>query len=264
MRSVLLFLLCFSAVATQAQQFWMRPNKFRYQPGDTVRINFLVGDNLMGETWNLRRQRIKRLELIGNNETKDLMPFINEGKSKHLKFAIDAPGTYVVAMESNHSFIEIDGTNFNIYLKENALDDVLNARKKSGALEKPGRENYSRIAKVIIQVGDELTDAYGKPGGTTVDISPLQQPFEPKSGDSPKFKIMYKEAPLFGARAYVWNNQNNRTFSQPIYTQQDGTIETRLFNPGLWMVSVVTMVPADEADADWQSYWTTLLFEVRQ
>jgi hypothetical protein len=246
-----------------AQQFWMRPDKFHYQPGDTVRINFYVGDNLIGETWNLKKARIKRLELIQGETTTDLRELAREGKSKHLKFVPEGPGTWVVVMESQNSFIEIDATNFNAYLKENALDDALNARKKAGTTETPGREHYARIAKAIIQVGDSLTGDFSRPAGTSMEIMPELHPAQLKAGESCKFKVLYAGKPVFGARAYVWNNQNTRTYSQPIYTQQDGTIDTRLFNPGLWMVSVVKMVPADGVEADWQSYWCTYVFEVR-
>lgn len=60
----------------------------------------------------------------------------------------------------------------------------------------------------------------------------------------------------------MWNSKNNKVFNQPIYSQQDGSIDVRIFNDGDWMISVVKMVPVSHPDADWQSFWTSLVFRV--
>ena len=81
-----------------------------------------------------------------------------------------------------------------------------------------------------------------------------------KKGDPVRFKILSEGKPAFGVKVRVWNRYQNRTTIQNIYPEKNGVIETRISNPGAWMVSVVKMVPSKEAGAEWQSYWTSLTF----
>jgi hypothetical protein len=39
-------------------------------------------------------------------------------------------------------------------------------------------------------------------------------------------------------------------------------IETHISNAGAWMVSFVKMVPSKNPEADWQSYWASLVFGI--
>ncbi len=223
----------------------------------------MVGENLTGDLWNLRKDRIKKLELYHGDKVTDISSQLVEGKTKHLKLSFSEEGTYLIKMQSNNAFIELSADRFNQYLKENFLDDAITRRQRTNATDNPGREFYSRNTKLIIQVGKKRDEGYLKNTGLPVEIIPLSNVADFKTGDAVKFKIMYGGKPLFGARAYVWNNKDSRTYSQPIYTQQDGTLETRIFNTGLWMVSVVKMIPSQEQGADWQSFWGTYVFEVK-
>jgi uncharacterized GH25 family protein len=259
---VLCFVLWFGGSVT-AQEFWMTPKKFRYSKGDTLKLKFNVGNNFTGETWNLRTERIQSITGFSNNQPTDLTTEVLPGTNDHLKIPMTTEGSYIVAMEGKSAFVELGAERFNAYLKENALDDVINQRRKNNTTNQPGKEFYIRNAKLIVQVGNKLDDGFKKRTGLTLDIIPQTNPSSYKVGDMVKFTILYNGKPLFGARAFSMNNKENRVYAQPIYTQQDGSIEVRIFNDGLWMITVVTMVPSKDKGADWQSYWGTLVFEVK-
>lgn len=259
-----IFLLLWVSISVQAQEFWMIPNKFDPAPGDTAIIHFEVGNNFIGENWNLRLDRVKRLSWYdASQQGVSLRDRAHEGQEDHLVVPLKHAGTYLVLMEGNSAYIELPADQFNNYLKEYALDNAIQGRKKTGTEGKPGRERYARSTKLLLQVGDRLTDAYKASTGLPLDIIPQKNPGGYKVGDVVYFKLYFEDKPLFGARAFVWNMKNNRTYSQPIYSQQDGSIEVRVFNEGAWMVSVVGMVPAKEGGkAAWQSYWSSLVFYV--
>jgi len=255
--------LCFGG-SVIAQEFWMMPEKFHYHKGDTLKAKFNVGNNFTGETWNLRPERIQSVKGFSNNQSIDLTTKALPGTNDHLKILLASEGSYIIAMEGKSAFVELGAERFNAYLKENALDDVINQRKKNNATDLPGKEFYIRNTKLIVQTGDRLDDGYKKRTGLTLDIIPQTNPTSYKVGDMIKFTILFDGKPLFGARAFSMNNKENRVYAQPIYTQQDGSIEVRLFNDGLWMITVVTMIPSKDKRADWQSYWGTFLFSVEQ
>lgn len=243
-----------------AQEFWIQPDKGTYTKGDTLKTRFSVGGNFVGETWNLRPEKVKSIQTHQSDKVTELQA--TEGKNVHLSIPLAVEGSCVVTMQSDPSTIEMPAERFNQYLKEYALDAAISQRKKTNTTDKPGRESYVRNAKLIVQVGSKLDDGYKKVTGLPLEIIPEKNPANYRKGDMVYFKVLFEGKPLFGARAFVWNKVEDRTYTQPIYSQQDGRIEVRLFNDGDWMVSVVTMMPSKDTQTDWRSYWGTLVFHV--
>lgn len=245
-----------------AQEFWMMPDKFVYVPGDTIRIRFSVGENFAGETWNLRSERIRSVLLHANSAVSDLTQQARAGNKDHLLIPAVKEGTYQITMEGNNAFVELPAERFNEYLKENALDNVIALRRKTNNTDEPGREMYRRIAQVMVQVGENTNNASVRSTGLPLEIVPGKNTSTIRKGDMVQFKILFNGKPDFGARAFVWNRKDGKTFMQPIYSQQDGTVDVRIFNDGDWMISVVRMVPTSGEKADWQSFWGSLVFHV--
>lgn len=240
----------------------MMPDKFQYDTGDSIRIRFNVGENFVGETWNLRRERISLVSMYAGSIATDLKPLTIPGRGDHLVLTAPRAGTYLFTMEGENAFVELPAERFNAYLKEHALDNVIALRDKANASDQPGREMYRRITKLIVEVGDHPDDTYRKEASLPVDIVPGKHPSTMRKGDMVQFKILFNGKPEFGARVYVWNNKDNKVFVQPVYSQQDGTIDVRIFNDGNWMISVVRMIPVSHPRADWQSFWGSLVFHV--
>lgn len=251
------------AFVLQAHEFWMAPSKYYYSPGENLSLDFRVGEDFIGEAWSVKKDRFERFEVHQLKNVQDIKSLIQDGDNKALSLPLSAEGSHLVVMQTNHVFSELDGEKFNAYLKEDALDDAYAYRTKNNQLDKPGKELYARYSKSIIQVGNKIDDGYKKSAGLPIEIFVEQNPATLKVGNKISFKIMFEGKPLFGARVSVWNRHNNRTTRQPIFTQQDGRIETHVSNPGSWMVSVVKMVPSKDPKADWESYWASLTFGVK-
>lgn len=247
----------------QAHEFWMAPSKFYYEVGEDLSLYFRVGEDFIGEAWEVKPERFERFEVHQQKNVQDVKSLIKGGDPIALTMPLSAEGSQVVVMQSNHQFIELEAEKFNAYLKEDALDEAYAHRRKNNQLNKAGKELYARYSKMIFQVGNKIDDGYSKSAGLPLEIFVEQNPATLKVGSKVSFKLMYNGKPLFGARVSVWNRHNNRTTRQPIFTQQDGRIETHISNPGPWMVSVVKMVPSKDPKADWESYWASLTFGVK-
>lgn len=252
-----------AACILQAHEFWMAPSKYYYAPGENLSLDFRVGEDFIGEAWAVKKERLDRFEVHQLKDVQDIKSLVKEGEEKAVTLALSAEGSHVVVMQTNHAFSELDGEKFNAYLKEDALDEAFDYRRKNNQLDKPGKELYARYSKMLLQVGNRIDDGYKKSAGLPIEIFVEQNPATLKVGSKVSFKIMFEGKPLFGARVSVWNRYNNRTIRQPIFTQQDGRIETHISNPGPWMVSVVKMVPSKDPKADWESYWASLTFGVK-
>jgi uncharacterized GH25 family protein len=261
-RIVTLISLLITAFLLQAHEFWLQPSKFFLSPNDNLILNFKVGEAFIGDAWTLEKERIQKLEIHHQQIIDDLKSSISEGKND-VQIPLVAEGTYMVVMQSNNAFSDLEAEKFNEYLKEDGLEDALSHRENTNTLTKNGKEFYARNAKLLVQVGTKTDDTYKKPVGLPLEIIPQQNPYAAKIGDVIKFKILFEGKPVFTAKVKVWNRHNNRTTVQNIYSQQDGMIEARISNAGAWMVSVVQMVPSKDPKADWQSYWGSLVFGIK-
>lgn len=168
----------------------------------------------------------------------------------------------MITMESNNAYIELEPEKFNEYLKEDGLDYISEERQKLGEQNKNSRELYRRYAKLLVQVTDRTDDTYKKETGMRLEIVPLQNPYELKTGDHLDCKVLYERKPAAHALVKVWTHIGNRIFLQNIYTEDDGTIRFPVSNKGAWMVSSVKMLRSTSDKAEWQSLWSSLVFEI--
>lgn len=249
-------------VQSNAQELWMEPDKFLLKDGDSVTVEFNTSGNFMPNRWDLKLSKISRLSIYQGEKQTSLAA--NEGKTGHVKLRLSEKGTKMIVMQGVPASIEIEAEEFNKYLKTYSLDEAYDHRVRTNSLDKPGSEMYDRCTKLLVQVDDKADGTFKKSTGLPLEIIPDSNPYALKMGDVIRFRVLYEGKPLFGARVFVWNRNNGRTFVQPVYSRQDGTIEARISDRGTWMISVVKMVPSKQAGAQWHSYWSSLVFGLKE
>ena len=242
-----------------AQEWWLHSKKFHNENGEKLSISFLAGNDFIGRPW-LTASRVVDFKLHQISAVSDLLDSIKSDSENGLNYTAKSDGTQLFSLKSTNLLQQFSADTFNMILKAYELDAVQNQRQKGNAGNSPARVNRQLFAKLIVQVGGKRDEVYRKVLGWPVEIIPDRNPTSLKVGDQIKFKILFDGKPVFGVRAKVWNRFDNRTTLQNIYTQQDGTIEARISSPGPWMVTVVTMAPSKDPDAEWQSYLGSLVF----
>jgi uncharacterized GH25 family protein len=252
--------LFLSASLVQAHEFWLQPTRFQFKTGDTMEVDFMVGTNFEGEFWELKKQRVAKLLHFSADQSESLLNLVQDGKGKKISYSFQNEGTHLFAMQSNNSFMKMDGEKFNAYLKEDGLDEILEQRTQAGTLGDSARENYARCAKLLVQAGDQTDETYKQIVGLALEIVPLSNPYAIKKAEELKFKVFFHGKPLPFTQMKVWNRGQSKTFVQSVYTDKDGAFTTRLSNSGLWMISTVKMSRSKQASADWQSFWASLVF----
>ena len=246
----------------QAHEFWLQSKKFRFQVGEEMKVDFMVGENFTGEFWDLGRHKVEKLEMHPGVLAKNLLKDIKATKGNNLTYKFDQEGTHVLTLESNEAFIELDGKKFNAYLEEDGIENILEERKKSGQLDNPSKEYYKRFAKLIVQAGTTTDDTYRKRIGFRYEIIPLTNPYTLKTGDYLECRVLWEDKPAAHTMVKVWSHVGNRTFVQNIYSEDDGTIKFPISTRGPWMVSAVKMIHSEKKGADYQSLWTSVVFGI--
>ena len=262
-KGLALVILAATQVLAMAREFWLEPDKFYLNAGETAHVHFRIGADFIGEPWKLETDRVQRLEHHAGNQAFDLLKVIKDATPDPLEVRLASEGTHLLVMETKRALIKMNGEDFTQYLKEEGLDNIYYDREKNKLSADSASQIYSSYAKLILQAGTRSDETYKKACNLPIEIIPDKNPLDMKKGDAIRFKVLYQGKPLFGAKVKVWNRYNHRTTVQNIYSQQDGFIETHVSNPGTWMISVVNMIPSRDPDARYRGFRGTLVFGVR-
>jgi hypothetical protein len=89
-----------------------------------MNVAFLVGENFEGEPWDLKKNKIERLELHHLTKMADLRTQVRPGDKDPLKYKFTEEGTHCLVLQSNETYVEMDAEKFNDYLKEDGIENV--------------------------------------------------------------------------------------------------------------------------------------------
>lgn len=241
-----------------AHEFWLNPNKFVFQTGELINIKFLVGENFEGINWSGNKQSVESLELYLDGATDDMGQHLSDSTGDSLRLAIYDEGTFMVSYQSTNKYIELEPTKFLEYLKEDGLTNAIEFRAAHQEVDSIGREYYQRSAKTIFQVGDKRNSVFKKNTRLPLDITPMQNPYDPNlgKGENIAVKILFKNKPLANQLIKVWHRHNNQTEKIELVSDGNGIIQFPFTRTGKWMVSTVKMERLEnDPKAEWQSTW---------
>jgi len=263
------FALCSALILatnlSKAHDFWLSPTSFNAkQAPANVKVKFQVGHGDDVNSWALNWQRIVSLRTYGDGVYQDQSANIIENRQLFDGFAnvsLATQGTHVLGFESYHSFSSLEASKFNSYVEKEGLAQVLEQRERFGQTERAGTELYSRKAKALIQVGGKVSDNVTQPVGLTLEIVPLQNPYN--LSDAKKFpvRVLFRGKPLQNALIDFAPLNGESVEQQAMRTNDRGEASFALEEKGSWIVNVVWAVPlANNEKADFETYFSSLTF----
>ncbi len=259
-----------SATLALAHDLFLKPEAFFVAPNATVHLTVLNG-TFTTSAGTVTADRLLDLAIVGpaGRARGDTATWTAPGKASRWDAKVGAAGTYVLGASLRPRLIALKGPEFNAYLKDDGLPDVLAARKTKGELAKPATERYAKHVKAIVQVGDAHTASYSTVLGYPAELVPVENPYEAARGAHVLHvkalvdgKPMPNQVVLAGGRTPA----GTRIAAQTVRTDAKGIATISLATPGVWYVKFIRMVrvPAAPADSvDYESKWATLTFAVK-
>ncbi|MBI2403355.1 MAG: DUF4198 domain-containing protein [Gemmatimonadetes bacterium] len=251
--------------ALLAHDLFLKLDTYFVQPNATVRIPVLNGTFAKSEA-PVNPNRLADISLVSPAGRARLTPtaWSTDSTRSWLTIQTGVPGTYRAGASVRPNRIELTGAQFNDYLKEDGILDLLEERTRKGELEKPARERYSKHVKAVFQVGDARTGNFGTVLGYPAEIVPLENPYTLPVGGELSVRCLVDGKPVAN-QIVLWGGDGP---SGPIAqrssrTGSDGALRVKLDAAGRWYVKFVHMVPLAEPDFDYESQWATLTLEVR-
>jgi uncharacterized GH25 family protein len=246
------------ARALHAHDFWIEPSTYHPAFGQTVSLALRVGMDFTGDpvprvsdniaSFTIRQGR-KGPQDVAGIERADPAGF----------FTADARSTAVVAYASLPSPVELEPAKFEAYLRQYGLDAIIDARTRRRERQKPGKEIFSRCAKSLI-AGAHASLAATHAVGLRYEIVPM---IDPTRGDAHfRGRMLFERTPAANAlvTAVFHDDPSVRVSAR---SDHAGVFALTLPRPGVWLIKSVRMVEAPHgSDADWESFWASLTFEL--
>ena len=247
-----------------AHDFWLQPQTFWARPGDRVPLILLVGHGAARQRSNISADRITLFRSIGPGGIASRKGDLTLGKAADAALGFDAPGTYLVYFSTNNVRSDLPAKRFNEYASAEGLSQVLAQRAATDALNKPGRELYSRRGKAIIQIGsaNNVTQPHiTRPVGLGLEIVPLSNPYAGGKSSEINVQVLYQGRPLPGALVKL---NNLAADAQPVEMHRSDATGRAAFQArriGQWQFNVVWSQPLNNnPTADFLTTFSSLTF----
>jgi len=249
-----------ASTSLSAHDFWIEPTGFMADLGRVVGVKLRVGQDFHGDPVPRSDDLIGDFVVVDANGRRQVVG--RDGSDPAGLLRVTSPGLMIIGYRSRPSPVTLAADKFTAYLKEEGLDSVIAARARGQASDREGREIFSRAAKSLVRSGDVAAGAGDRALGFPIELVAERNPYQMRAGESLPVRLTYQNAPLAGALV-VALNQRHPYHKLSVRSDRDGRASFTIDEPGPWLVKAVHMVPAAAgSNADWESFWASLTFEL--
>lgn len=258
-------LILLTAVPVLAHDLYLMPRHFRVPAGQTITVAFHNGDDFPQPDRPPRIQNMME-PMVATKAGKAAFHNLRvDGKVLLADVTIPESGTATLSVRSRPSLIELQPVKFEEYLKHEGLDHVIRWRAEHNETSSAGRERYSKYVKSIVTAG-KPDGFFRNPAGLPIEIVPESDPAQLKPGDTLTMQIVFRGKPADGLQVEMaWLTPQGRAGRKVAgRTNGEGKLRIPIGSRGVWKLHSVLMERCQEPSvADWESFWTSLTFEVR-
>ena len=249
-----------------AHDFYLIPENAAPKAGATIRLALHVSDVFPGDPVDWRGDKTSQFFLQDAKGRLDLKDRVPEGKPLMPRVTLRAPGTTVIALVSEPSYIEIAAAPFQEYLKHEGHADILEMRAQMGAASSPGRERYRRYVKTLVNAAGSASETALANLNLTIEIIPEVQPASVRPGGRLPVRVLMEGMPLPGGQlcaTHAGFSREHDAYAWCGRLDQKGRASVPITAAGWQIIRTTRMRPlAGDNKADWVSYWSALTFEV--
>ena len=265
--------LAIVVATTFAHDLFLKPSSFFLAPNAELQLRVLNGTFTTSEA-AVTRDRLRDLRLVGPVQTTqgDTARWDPRGKESRWTTRVADAGTYVAGASLYPRALRLEAKEFNAYLAEDGISNVLADRRRDNELNRPARERYSKHVKALVSVGEaraSATDtAFRIQFGYPAELIPLDNPYTLRRGRSLRVLALVDGYPAVNQIVLAGgHNATGVKFREMrLTTDSAGVTRVPLQSTGVWYVKFIRMrrVPASAADSvDYESKWATLTFALR-
>ena len=261
-------LLLVTAGTLAAHDMFLKAESYFVPVGAAVRLHVLNGTFSKSEN-TVTKDRLRDLSIVNHSGMAtplDKSGWADIGDTSIVTVTVGESGTYVIGASLLPREIPLEAKDFNTYLADDGLPDILVARKRDGELNKPARERYSKHVKALVQVGSTHSAGYSSELGYPAELVPVNNPYTLRPGATLRVRAVVEGEPVANQVVVSGGRTPSgaRIAQQTVRTDKDGIARFRIGSRGVWYVKFIHMQrAAADTTIDYESKWATLTFGVR-
>jgi len=258
-------LVMISATLLLAHDLFLKLDTYFVPPNTPIRVAVLNGTFAKSEG-AVTADRLLDLSVVGPTQRRAIArdAWKPAGDTTWLALRTAASGTYLIGASLKPRQIALSAEDFNNYLKEDGLPDVLEARSRAGELGRAAREQYQKHVKALFQVGDTRTNGFRAVLGYPAEVVPMQNPYALRLGETLAVRVLVDGKPV-GNQLVIAGGERGGQGMKEVQTRSDsaGVARFELDGAGKWYIKFIHMVPVARDSVNYESKWATLTFEMR-
>ena len=256
-----------SAAVASAHDMFVKPDRFFLAENSQTLVRVLNGTFSKSEN-SITRDRVRDIAVVtpDGRQRLDTSAWSSAGDTSTFNVRAGRTGTYVLGFSTTTNVIALSGKDFNLYLQDDGIPDVLAARRRAGELGDSARERYSKHVKAFLQVGSQRTEHYATQLGYPAELIPLSNPYSLNVGDTLRVRTLVDGTPaanqfvLYGGRTLG----NERIVQRSVRSGSDGVARIPVRARGTWYVKFINMTRlTNDPAANYESKWATITFQLR-
>lgn len=270
--------LCLTAAAAQAHEFWIDAERWQVAPGSDVAADFRVGEDFAGGAFSYIPARSARLDLRTAEGTEAIAARVGDLPAVTLEALPEGLATVIHETgESRLVYRDKGGRTgwerFTGFLDHKAMTGIAEAHLAAGLPREGVSEGFTRYAKALIGVGD--AGGADAPTGLRTEIVTLANPYRDDLSGGLPVRVLLDGAPRAGAQVELFARAPDGTVTVTTHDADGGGVAVLPVEPGhAYLADSVAMVPGPgyaggdgggDGDGDgpmWRSLWAALTFAV--
>lgn len=292
MKKLVFLLIAFFLFSSH--DMYLKLDSYFLEPNHSAIIKLYNGTFDLSEN-TIDRNRMLDVSLVGNEKRLkvDTSQWSEQNGATILNISNTEEGTWVAGVSTRPRNIEMTANDFNKYLKNDGVLDMLDWREKNDALDQDAVEKYSKHVKTIFQVGERKTDDWKVKLDYPIEFVPLSNPYELETGDELTVQLLWQGNPLTDQLVYMGSSQSLHSHDhdhgnkgdndehsqdhdheeiqtddhqhdslQQFRTDDQGLLKMKIDDEGVWYLRTIYLELSEEDGLTHESNWATLTFEV--
>jgi uncharacterized protein DUF4198 len=249
-----------------AHDFCLLSEPPRVDAGAAFDVAMHVAEVFPGETIPWRDKHIVEFFVTDAHGRNDVGTPVLEGDPARARLNLRGPGTAVVSLVTDASYIEMPAAEFEAYLEHDGHDAAREARRRAGQTDRPGRERYARHVKTILNATGPSASVALTRTGLTLEIVPETDLAKLAPGGRLPVRVFFRGGPL--PDAPICATHDGREGGHDTYAwcgrlDGAGRAAVPIEAAGWQMIRASKMTAVrDDPKADWHSDWTSLTFHI--
>ncbi len=228
-------------------EFWIQPDKFLYDRTEAINIKFLAGQPFQGTNWMQDKEHINCLQFYFSDVVdKNLIENFGSDPGDSLQLAMIDEGTAMLTLNTRDS---LTGFHEDWEEKSNGDSSTQNEAGKDTCCKQPVILQHS--IKTILQVGNKLTNAYGKKTELPLDIVLLDNPYSSEDSNEIHLQVHFMGQKLKKATLTIWHASNDGLSREDHITDTDGKIYFSMPHTGEWMITCVKKITLQHEEPEY-------------